>query len=91
MKETKKIPYIETLAKWKRLDEYAINNFQDTEYEPEYYSIIGQKKPGYDFPIPVEQLLEEYFKEINYSKSIKIAFLIADFGKGKSSFFEILS
>lgn len=38
-----KIPYIETLAKWKRLDEYAINNFQDTEYEPEYYSIIGQK------------------------------------------------
>ncbi|HDR8424300.1 TPA: pentapeptide repeat-containing protein, partial [Bacillus cereus] len=81
-----KIPYIETLAKWKRLDEYAINNFQDTEYEPEYYSIIGQKKPGYDFPIPVEQLLEEYFKEINYSKSIKIAFLIADFGKGKSSF-----
>jgi len=72
--------YMPTYAKWKEVNQYGVNESIDDKNYDEVKELENELSI-------VETLIEDYFSTYKVNDTIKkILFIIADFGKGKSTF-----
>ncbi len=81
-KEDENLKYEETYGSWNRVSN-LLSSSQPIEYEVKAHEIIDQET---ETLLLVEDLIEEYYSSKESIVLREIAFIIADFGKGKSVF-----
>ncbi|MDF1883962.1 NACHT domain-containing protein [Sulfurimonas sp. SAG-AH-194-C21] len=81
-KEDENLKYEETYGSWTRVSN-LLSSSQSNEYEIQAHESIGQDTKEL---LLVEDLIEEYYISKDSIGLREIAFIVADFGKGKSVF-----